>query len=232
MIRIATLLLCWLVATMSSARAQRPQVGFKAGLTTSTCSDVPNPENQWGLVAGIFLRQKLGKHLALQPELQYEQRGVRTTQEGRRGFEGSDGLYYRHAQTRLHYLSLPVLVRGQLGKFFALAGPQLGFLAAARQQSTTEYIFFNDRYPRPFPPSESTKSTAPYRRWELGYAVGAGYALSNRLAVEVRYTAGLTDIYKPLYSPYPMFDWRGPDPLVLARNRNWQAQISYQLSSM
>ncbi|MBC8083242.1 MAG: PorT family protein [Hymenobacter sp.] len=231
MLRTTTLILC-LLGAMGTVSAQHARFGLKAGLNASTCSRVSKPDYRVGATAGIFLRQPLSAHLALQPELLYEQRGVRLTQEGSLGWEGSGGYFVHQEGSRFHYLSMPVLMRGQVGKFFALAGPQLSFLAAARRRTTTEYVLpYDNGIVLPYPPSESIGSMASYQRWELGYVVGAGYAVSPRLAVEIRYAAGLTNLHKP-YEALAYPDLRWPDVLGQARNRSWQAQMSYQLGAL
>ena len=221
-----------LLAATPPAAAQQTDFGLKLGLASSTAGPLPTPsadERRTGVVAGVFIRQALGQHLSLQPELAYEQRGLKTTAQGTLGFEGSFGGYERRETTRLQYLALPVLLRGQLGKFFVLAGPQISFLLAARQQATTEY-YLSPSIPRialPYAPVEN-KGTSTFNRWEPGYVVGAGCQLTSRLALEARFVAGLSGIQEP----EPGFDnpARFFNPLVTASNRTWQAQVSYQLS--
>lgn len=223
-----------LLAATSPGLAQNIKFGVKAGLNTSTCSPIystPSAANRWGLVVGGFLRYPLGARVSLQPEMAYEQRGVRTVQDGTLGFEGSGGSYTRWERSRFQYLSLPLLVRGQLGKFFGLAGPQLSYLLTARQQATTQYVLWpNNPYPLPYPETETASGTSDFHRWELGYAAGVGYQVSGRLAFEVRYAASLTRLQQPREADVNFFV--PISPLIAARNKSWQAQLSYQLSTL
>jgi hypothetical protein len=229
------------LAATRPGRAQHLQLGLKGGLLASTSTNVSGYAYapRGGGVAGAWLRYPLGKGVSLQAELLVEQRGVKTTQDGRLGFEGSDGSYRRRERTRLHYGSLPLLVRGQVGQFYGLLGPHLSYLVAADRQARTEYVLRPGTSPEttslrlPYPTTETDQSTGDLRRGEVGYTAGVGYQLGHRLAVEVRYAAGLTRVPEPFrYTP----DLIGQRPLPYVsphgRNRTWHAQLSYQLSAL
>ncbi|WP_022826263.1 porin family protein [Hymenobacter norwichensis] len=231
--RSSTLLLSVLVlAAICPSQAQRLQVGLKAGWLASTTTEPSARTARTGGVAGGWLRYPLSKPVSLQAEVLYEPRGVKTTQDGRLGWEGVNGTYTRRERTRLHYASLPLLVRGQLGHFFGLAGPHVSYLLAARQQANTQYELnpLSPRLSLPYPATETVSTTDEFRHWELGYTAGVGYQLGARLALEVRYAAGLTRFYKPRI--VDLDNYSTLSPLVLARNRTWQAQLSYQLSAL
>lgn len=237
--RYASLLISLLVlATTRPGRAQQLQVGLKGGLLASTSTQL-SPSYAYsarvGGVAGGWLRYPLVKGVSLQAELLYEQRGVKTTEEGQVGWEGIFGSYTRQERTRLHYVSLPLLVRGQVGKFSGLVGPHLSYLVAARQHARTQYTLRpGGTGPDwlPYPASATDRGTSDFRREELGYTAGLGCQVGARLALEVRYTAGITKVHEP-YQLTPdgsLFDFQGPRTYM--RNRTWQAQLSYQLSAL
>lgn len=231
--RYATLLIgLFMLAATCPCWAQRMQLGLKGGLIASTSIQPSSSAARMGGVAGGWLRYPVAKGIGLQAELLYEQRGVKTTQDERLGWEGILGSYTRQERTRLHYGSLPLLVRGQVGKFFGLVGPQFSYLLAARQQASTQYSLNSTlvRPSLPYPEAETDYGTGDFRRWELGYTAGVGYQICARLALEVRYAAGLTKLHKPY-----VFDperYEPSSPLISARNRTWQAQFSYQLSAL
>ncbi|GAB2469934.1 hypothetical protein GCM10011375_40620 [Hymenobacter qilianensis] len=235
--RYATLLVgLFVLAATRPCRAQQLQLGLKGGLMASTSKQPSSSTARLGGVAGGWLRYPVATRVGLQTELVYEQRGVKTTEEGQLGWEGSSGAYTRRERTRLHYVSLPLLVRGQVGKFFGLVGPQLSYLVAARQQARTEYILRPGTSPEtsqewlPYPVTETDRGTGDFRRWELGYTAGVGYQLGARLGLEVRYAAGLTKLHQP-YTFTPE-RYEPASPLTSARNRTWQVQLSYQLSAL
>lgn len=231
--RSSTLLLSILIlAATCPSQAQLLQVGLKGGWLASTTTEPSARTARTGGVGGGWLRYPLSKPVSLQTEVLYEQRGVKTRQDGRLGWEGFLGSFTRRERTRLHYVSLPLLVRGQVGHFFGLAGPHLSYLLAARQQATTQYVLnpTQARPSLPYPATETGRDTDAFRRWEIGYTAGVGYELGARLALEVRYVAALTKFYKPYTVDFDRYE--PLSPLTLARNRTWQAQISYQLSAL
>lgn len=235
MLRTITLSLLSLLAT-STLHAQDARLGVKAGLNASAYQgdDVSSSRLRLGPAAGILVRLPLGTHLDLQPELLYEQRGVRTEQtiDGPYGYYSHSVRWHQQTKSRLQYVALPVLARVHWGKFFAVAGPQLSYLVGARQQLTTEVedIFITDPLYDPLPFLTSTvqqRGTDAYHRWELGYVIGVGYQVAARLGVELRYAAGLTPLQRPL-----LYDNLSTYRAELARNSTLQAQVSYQFGAL
>lgn len=228
-------LLCGLLLAASAGHAQQLRVGVKAGLNASTYAgaNLPDTDYRFGPAAGIFLQVPIGSHVDIQPELLYEQRGTNLTYTGR--FEGVNFTtidYTRTIRTRLHYASLPVLLRVHQGAWFALAGPQFGYLLAEKRtsQEDVDILFGYD----PFFPNGSSPQTVrspqDYRRVELGYVLGVGYEVTPRWRVEGRYTAGFTQVRQPIEVSYDTV--YGPDRLEKARNSSLQLQVSYLLSSL
>ncbi|OUJ69065.1 porin family protein [Hymenobacter crusticola] len=220
-----------LVAT-GPGRAQQLQLGLKAGLLASTAITRSVSTARVGGVAGGWLRYPGTKRVGLQVELGYEQRGVKTTQHEQLGWEGAIGSYTRQARTRLHYLSLPLLMRAQVGHFVGLIGPHVSYLLAARQRAQTQYVLQpTQAHPAfPYPATETSRDPDAFRRWELGYTAGLGYMLGACLALEVRYAAGVTAFYKPPTGVLARYE--PLSPLAQARQRTWQAQLSYQLRAL
>ena len=127
--RASLALLVTLVLAPALALAQSPPIGVWAGLTQATFrgSDAPGPTYLAGFSAGIFTRVGLASRLSLQPELNYAQKG---SDEVDLLADGS--AYAMHI--RLHYIEVPVLLRGEapaVGPFtpFALLGPEVAFKA-------------------------------------------------------------------------------------------------------
>ncbi|WP_375437253.1 porin family protein [uncultured Hymenobacter sp.] len=211
---------------------QHASVGVKAGLNASTYhgSDVPSPQFRLGPMAGVLVRLPLGVHLDLQPELFYEQRGARTSYTTTLTGISSSYEFTHQEFSRLHYASLPVLVRLHGAKWFAVAGPQVSYLLAAQRRITNASELISG----PRDPSilvsngtTTTRSVSSYNRWELGYVVGVGYQVASRLGIELRYAAGLTSVRRSLlYETY-----QSTPRAELARNGSLQAQVSYQFSA-
>lgn len=228
-------LLCSLLLAAGASHAQQLRIGVKAGLNASTYAgaNLPDTDFRLGPAAGILLQVPIGAHVDLQPELLYEQRGANLTYTGR--FEGVNFTtidYTRTVRTRLHYASLPVLLRVHQGAWFALAGPQLSYLLAEKRtrQEDIDIIFGYD----PFFPNGSSPQTVrspqEYHRVELGYVLGVGYEVSARWRVEGRYTAGATKVRQPSMELHDTL--YGPELLEKARNSSLQLHMSYLLSAL
>jgi hypothetical protein len=224
-----------LLLAAGSLHAQQLRVGVKAGLNASTYvgNKLPGTNYRLGPTAGVLLQLPLSTQIDLQPELLYEQRGTSLTYTGR--FEGVNFTtidYTRTVRNRLHYASLPVLVRVHQGAWFALVGPQLSYLLAEKRtsQEDVDIIFGYD----PFFPNGSSPQTVRnpqhYHRAELGYVLGVGYEINSRWRVEGRYAAGATKVWQPSVELHDTV--YGPERLEKARNSSLQLQASYLLSSL
>jgi hypothetical protein len=102
-------------------------LGVWVGATSSTFrgSDAPGPTNLAGFSAGLFTQWHFAQHFALQPELEYTQKG-------------SDEIDVTNAGTvftmhiRLSYVEIPVLLRAEavpMGPLtpFVVVGPEVAF---------------------------------------------------------------------------------------------------------
>ncbi|WP_179197904.1 porin family protein [Hymenobacter crusticola] len=217
----------------STGYAQQVRFGAKAGLNASTYqgAPVPNPGFRFGPVLGVLTRLSLGRHGSLQPELLYEQRGATTDllADGPNGVFNLPTIFSQQTRSRLHYLSLPMLARVEVGKLFAVAGPQVSYLVQAREQRTT---LLDDPYTYNLavPFTETRAGTEQYHRWELGGVVGVGYQVLADLAVELRYAAAVTPLrHSPPALPADWVSW--PARLEKARTTSLQAQVSYTFGS-
>ncbi|WP_022826378.1 porin family protein [Hymenobacter norwichensis] len=226
-------LLCSLLAA-KAGHAQQVRVGVKAGLNASTYAgaNLPDTKYRLGPAAGVLLQIPVGSHVDLQPELLYEQRGAHITYIRELGNGNPPVITYtRTTRSRLHYASLPILVRIHQGKWFALAGPQLSYLLAEKRTNQEDITV---AYPTiDFFPVEATpmpRSIKDYRQVELGYVLGIGYEITPRWRVEGRYTAGATKVRQPSVELHDA-DY-GPERLEKARNSSLQLQVSYLLSSL
>lgn len=158
------------------AAAQGLGVGVKGGLNFSTVvfdgTDFPATRTA-GIVAGAFVTVPVLGWFTLQPEVLYSAKGA----------DFDNGV---RSELRLDYLEVPILLRVPLGaaggaRLYAVAGPSFGYRLRARSRTTfsgaTEEIDIAD----------------DIEQLDLGLAAGAGIAL-RALAVEARYTHGLSDI--------------------------------------
>ena len=157
---------------MFSVQAQKVSFGVKGGLNNSRVTSWDGAKSRTSVYAGGFVNIGLVKNLSLQPELLYSGQGFK----------------YRplnaEAITRLHYINVPVMVQYRfIPEFFVEAGPQLGFLVAARQKVGDVLVDIKD----------DTKGV------DFGMNFGAGYQFPMGIGVSVRYTLGLTRVFEGTY---------------------------------
>lgn len=161
-----------------SAKAQ-VSFGVKAGGALTSIPGSNTSDSKFGVYGGIAAGIALNKGFSLHAELYYSQQGnkvdvVYTDETGRD--LGSGKLTYR-----LNYINLPVLIRYELPKgFFAETGLQAGVLANARVKGA----------------GGSTDIKDSYESFDLSLPFGLGYKFNNGLGANLRYNAGLTNIYK------------------------------------
>lgn len=149
------------VLGFTSVNAQKIKFGVKGGLNFATISG-DNTEDidlvtsfNFGVLSEIPLSDKF----SFQPELMYS----------------GQGYSFNDNVVALSYLNIPLMGKYYLTKGFSVeAGPQIGFLLAAKNEKTNVKDSFNT--------------------FDFGVNFGLGYKLDNGLNFGARYNLGLTDI--------------------------------------
>lgn len=155
-----------------SAQAQKVSFGVKSGLNISRVTKWDGANSRASVHAGGFVNIGLVKNLSLQPELLYSGQGFKYKPLN------------AEAVTRLHYINVPVMVQYRfIPEFFVEAGPQLGFLVAARQKVGDVLVDIKD----------SAKGV------DAGIGFGAGYQFPMGIGVSARYMFGLTRVFEDTY---------------------------------
>ncbi len=167
-------LLALVLGVSTVAHAQRRgrggsdvSLGLKAGasLTNLTGPDAGGNDYRFGFHGGVFANIGLTSLFAFQPELLYSQKG-------------SNYKNATDASLRLHYVDVPLAFHVNTGGLFFEAGPQVGFLITAKEQSG----------------STSTDVKSRYNTVDFGYLFGLGYQLKYGLGVGLRYNGGFTNV--------------------------------------
>lgn len=149
------------VLGFTNVNAQEIKFGAKGGLNFATISgdntkgiDVVTSFN-FGVVSEIPISDKF----SFQPELMYS----------------GQGYSFNDNTVALSYLNVPLMGKYYVTKGLSVeAGPQIGFLLAAKNEKTDVKDSFNTV--------------------DFGVNFGLGYKLENGLNFGVRYNLGLTDI--------------------------------------
>lgn len=155
-------------------------LGAKGGLNISSLSngfDFKDTQSKAGFYAGIFINIPIKSTLNFQPELLYNKLGAKVEYE-----KGSS-----EYEKKLDYISLPLMIQYNiLTDLYLEAGPQLSFLINAKEKYTAlngEKV--NAKIDKDF-----------LNTFDFGLGIGAGYYFTPKLAINARYTAGFTDLYK------------------------------------
>lgn len=150
----------------SSASAQHINIGVKGGLNVYNITDGSQYNPKAGLNLGLLGHIHLTDQFALQPEIYYSGQGAKI-----------DNL---NTNLNLDYINVPVLLQYMFDNGFRIqAGPQLGFLVAAKTKSGDTSINVNDQF-------ESI---------DVGLGIGASYINpATGFGVDARYNHGLTNI--------------------------------------
>lgn len=155
-------------------RGGNVSLGIKAGASlTSFVGADANPlgantyDYRFGFNAGVFANIGFAKLFAFQPELLYSQKGAKLNNNSDRGI-------------RMHYVDVPLAFHVNTDGFFFEAGPQVGFLVAAKSEAGSVSVDVKDGY----------KSV------DFGYLAGLGYQLKHGLGVGLRYNGAFTNYPK------------------------------------
>lgn len=190
-----------LALAATAAQAQSATFGIKAGASlTNAVGGTSDFKNKFGFHGGFVANLPLSDMFSIQPEVLYSMKGYK--------FDGADplmGAPLRSTQT-LHYIDVPVLARLNTGGLFFEAGPQIGYLVAAKFSSDGNANL----------PSASYSSRNGYKKVDFGYAAGLGYQLPGGPGIGLRYNGSFNNFTK-------FYDVGG------VRNSAFQLYLSYML---
>jgi hypothetical protein len=172
---------------IGTASAQHINLGVKGGLNVYSLSDGGAYSSKIGLNLGLLGHIHLTDQFALQPEIVYSGQGTKIDNT--------------NASLNLNYINIPVLLQYMFDNGFRVqAGPQLGFLAAAKTKSGNTTVNVKDDF-------ESI---------DFGLGIGASYVHpATGFGVDVRYNHGLTNVFTSGNSD--------------AKNRGFQLGVFYLL---
>lgn len=146
---------------------------------------------------GIATEKQLNKAVSIQPELQYSLQGFSIGGFGKIG---------------LHYISLPVLAKLNMGKNASiLVGPQVSYLANARIGVGSDLFSIN--------------YDGAFQKWDASVVAGGEYKISEKVNLGGRYLYGLNNVNKD-------FDWGNNNSLndyLTIRNSTAQFYVRLKL---
>ncbi|MBF7091986.1 PorT family protein [Flavobacterium sp. ALJ2] len=149
------------VLGFTNVNAQKIKFGVKGGLNFANISGdkTKNIDVVTSFNFGVLSEIPISDKFSFQPELMYS----------------GQGYSFNDNTIALSYLNIPLMGKYYLTKGLSVeAGPQIGFLLAAKNEKTNVKDSFNT--------------------FDFGVNFGVGYKLDNGLNFGARYNLGLTDI--------------------------------------
>lgn len=120
-----------------------------------------------GFHLGVLAHIHMSDQFALQPELVYSMQGAKTENDG------------DDWSVNLNYVNIPLMFQYMFDNGFRIqAGPQLGFLASAKNKADGNSVDVKDGY----------------NSIEFGIPFGVGYISPSGFGVDARYNLGLSNI--------------------------------------
>jgi hypothetical protein len=192
------------VFAFGAANAQEIKFGAKIGANLSTSSvsmpsvegtsfTIPDNKMLFGLHVGGFAEIGISEKFAFQPELLFSMEGSKFESSSVEDFGGIVYSETSESTIKLNYINVPLLVKFYATeKFFINAGPQIGFLMSAKQDSDYTLTFDGGQTE-----SESTSNVDvkdQYKSINFSAAAGAGYYFTENIFAEVRYNVGVSNI--------------------------------------
>ncbi len=163
------------VALIAYAGVSAQTFGVKGGVNISNVSNLyesqASPKSKTGFNVGFFMNKSISQNLNVQPELIFN----------------SKGLKYKYGTDELNYISLPIMFQYKfLDNLYIEGGPEFSLLLSAKDKFNG-----NDNYE-----AENIDYTDELKKLDVGLGVGLGYDINQNFGANVRYVAGLTDIWK------------------------------------
>ncbi|MDH6253734.1 outer membrane immunogenic protein [Chryseobacterium sp. H1D6B] len=177
--------------TSTSTSSSSPVTfGVKGGMNVSSLSkgaDLDDSKSKIGFNAGVFANIPVGSSFSVQPEVIYNDLGSKVT----RKYSAFGNDYKADYSRNLGYVAVPVMFQyNATPEFYLEAGPEFGFLVSAKDK------FKSSTNGNSSDTQIATLDKSDFNTFNFGIGLGAGYYFTQNLGLTVRYTAGLTDIYK------------------------------------
>ncbi|SHJ37918.1 Outer membrane protein beta-barrel domain-containing protein [Hymenobacter daecheongensis DSM 21074] len=169
-----------LLPALLALHTAQGQFGLKAGANAAVLDGKINESTRYKTYyhAGLLYQYKLIGPVSLQPELLYSLQGTETKSD----FENYD--------TKLHYLTLPILAKVSVGPVFVEGGPQFGVLLTARDAGT---MLVSAPGTTAQYGSTSRQVEDNFKKGDFSLCAGAGLKLGPVL-LGGRFNAGINDI--------------------------------------
>ena len=149
------------------AYGQKSDLGVKAGANWSTLGgEAENVDIRLGYHFGIFCTYSITQNWLLQPEFVFSSQGAVA--------EDNSAIRFRY-----QYVNFPILIKWCKDKLFLNFGPQVGVLVDGKVIDNLT--------------DDQETVTSQLENFDFSVAAGFGFALSKKVAFELRYNQGISD---------------------------------------
>lgn len=158
------------------------QLGVKGGLNVAELTGRDGESSSYKAFyhVGVFYQANILGPLSIQPEVQYSLQG------------GNLKSAFTNYDSKLHYLTVPILAKLTVGPVFIEAGPQFGVLLNANQSGDLQVGFTEDGMPAYG--NQSRPANSEFKRGDFSVVGGVGLRLASGFSLGGRLVAGLNDI--------------------------------------
>jgi hypothetical protein len=194
----------FVLLTFSFINAQGVSLGARAGMVwnhvvsrdlNSTLDFNTINAASVGLVANIHLTD----NISFQPELNYTEKGFKTSVGTDLKLFGTNLPIGARANTVVKYLDMPLALKYNFGtegvRFFAMAGPTLGYALSGTIETYTKVLIVDVKAAT----TPINLNNENYKRFEVGGIVGSGVSIpvgNGNFYADVRYTRSFQDVYE------------------------------------
>jgi hypothetical protein len=166
--------------TVGFANAQKVEYGLKGGLNIANQNFVgtgaPSTNTLTGVNVGAFVEIKILDKISIQPELLYSTQGTKLNL-----YDSSSNVTIN--SFKLNYINIPVMLKYYAADKFCLEfGPQIGFRTSAKVSGTSSGS------------TVDVDAKQLFKSTDFGINFGAGFDITKKLAIGLRYNLGLSNI--------------------------------------
>lgn len=176
------------------------QFGAKAGLNVSSISTkntLENIKSRVGFNVGLYMNFPISEKFSFQPELIYTQYGSKSTFEiigGNPSYSQSLSLDFTDTY---NFIAVPLALQYKISpKFYAETGAEVGFLISGKSKGRSILVETFGNSSKTTVEDFDRDIASELNKINLGVMLGAGYYVTEKLGVNARYVAGVTDIAK------------------------------------
>jgi len=199
---LAKFLFAFFFAALATNASAQASFGLRGGVNLSTWTINGEAEEELGdfqknrtsLLFGVISEIRFSDNLAIQPEINFIQKGTRFEESETDPVLGNASFKLDYI---LNYIEVPVLLKGGAGfgagRIDVLAGPSFGYALNGKQKSEITFLGMTEKETEDIDFKEDEVSRTDFGL-QFGAALSLNLGSSAKLFVDGRYLLGLTNL--------------------------------------